>query len=365
MPLCQFRKEGRKLRFLGSGSFAILLLFVSLAFPKEKNLIYGVNVVWGVSGSSWGADFHFRVPTLISYMKAGGVTCTRLGVSWADVESKKGVRDWSYTDKFVDLVVKNGFEIICCFCTTPEWASELSEEEKMLFHKRGLSNLIGVVAPKEKYYDILEDFAEETARRYKGKIKYYEFWNEPDGMGMPFIEYENGKPKDIRFGGDPKVYTELLKRVYRGLKRGNPECVVSVGGLESKTSFLKGIYDNGGKPYFDAVAIHPYAENGIRIDWIEEIRDLMVKMGDADKPIWITEWGWATQDWERQARLLRESFVEIKKRPYIKVATFHTLNDWRGNESDPNSLIPMGLLTYDLRPKLAYWEFKRIAHGWE
>ncbi len=339
---------------------------LSICLPKEKNLLYGVNVVWGISGSSWGADFRFRVPTLISYMKAGGVTSTRLGISWADVEREKGVRDWAYTDKFVDLMVKNGFEIICCFCTTPEWASEVSEEEKAIFHQRGWSNLIGVMAPKEKYYQILEDFAEETARRYRDKIKYYEFWNEPDGMGMPFIVYdEQGKAKDIRLGGDPKVYTELLKRVYRGLKRGNPDCLVSVGGLESKTSFLKGIYENGGKDYFDAVAIHPYSGEGINTGWIEEIRELMVKMGDAKKPIWITEWGWATNDLEKQAYLLKRSFEEIRKRPFIKVATFHTLNDWRGNEADPTSLIPMGLLTHDLRPKPAYWQFKRLAHGWE
>ncbi|MGB9876386.1 MAG: cellulase family glycosylhydrolase [bacterium] len=354
------------MKFPSFGKLFCYLLILSIAYPKEGSLIYGVNVVWGISGSSWGADFRFRVPTLISYMKAGGVTCTRLGISWADVERVKGERDWAYTDRFVELLFKNGFEIICCFCTTPEWASGLSKEEKELFHKRGLSNLIGVVAPREEYYDILEDFAEETARRYKGKIKYYEFWNEPDGMGMPFIEKdEKGKPIDIRFGGDPRVYTELLKRVYKGLKRGNPNCVVSVGGLESKTSFLKGIYDNGGKEYFDAVAIHPYSEEGIRTNWIDEIRELMVKMGDEGKPIWITEWGWATQDWERQAKLLRKGFAEIMKRPYIKVATFHTLNDWRGNEADPNSLIPMGLLTYDLRPKPAYWEFKRTAHGWQ
>lgn len=355
------------MRFPNFGKFILcFLLPLGISFPKEKNLLYGVNVVWGISGSSWGADFHFRVPTLISYMKAGGVTCTRLGISWADVEGRKGVRDWSYTDKFVDLIVKNGFEIICCFCTTPEWASEVSEEEKELFRRRGCSNLIGVMAPKEKYYDELERFAEETARRYRGKIKFYEFWNEPDGMGMPFIEYdERGRPKDIRFGGDPKVYTQLLKHVYKGLKRGNPDCLVAVGGLESKTSFLKGIYQNGGKGYFDAVAIHPYSNEGINTAWIDEIRELMVRMGDESKPIWITEWGWATQDWDRQAYLLKKGFEEIRKRPFIKVATFHTFNDWRGNEADPNSLIPMGLLTYDLRPKPAYWEFKRLAHGWE
>jgi len=342
------------------------MLPLNLLLPEGRGLIYGVNVVWGVSGSNWGADFRFRVPTLISYMKAGGVTCTRLGISWADVEGKKGVRDWAYTDKFVDLLAKNHFEIICCFCTTPEWASEVKEEEKAVFQRRGCSNLIGVIAPKEKYYDILEDFAAETGKRYKGKIKYYEFWNEPDGMGMPFIEYdEQGKPRDIKFGGDPSVYSELLKRVYRGLKKGNPDCVVSVGGLESKTSFLRGIYENGGKDYFDAVAIHPYSGEGINTHWIDEIRELMVKMGDEKKPIWITEWGWATKDLEKQVSLLRKSFQEIRKRPFIHIATFHTLNDWRGNEADANSLVPMGLLTYDLCPKPAYWEFKRLAHGWE
>ncbi len=346
-------------------SLLILILSLSMGISaKERNLLYGVNVVWGISGSSWGADFRFRVPTLIGFMKAGGVTCTRMGISWADVEGQRGKRDWEYTDKFINLVHKQGFEIICCFATTPEWASGVTEEEKKLFHERGWSNLIGVMAPKQDYYKDLEDFAEETARRYKDKIKYYEFWNEPDGMGMPFIIYdEEGKPRDIKLGGDFRVYTELLKVVYRGLKRGNPHCIVAVGGLESKTSFLRGIYENGGRDYFDAVAIHPYGDGqALRVEWIDEIRELMVEMGDAHKPIWITEWGWATTP-EKQAQLLKEGFQELKKRPYIKIATFHTLNDWRGNEADPKSLIPMGLLTYDLRPKPAYWEFKRIARS--
>ena len=41
---------------------------------------------------------------------------------------------------------------------------------------------------------------------------YWEFWNEPDGMGMPSVVRDaHGAPSEIRYGGDPKLYADLLR----------------------------------------------------------------------------------------------------------------------------------------------------------
>jgi hypothetical protein len=64
--------------------------------------------------------------------------------------------------------------------------------------------------------------------------------------------------------------------------------------------FIEAIYRNGGGAFFDAMNIHPYnhpyAPEGDLDKKLENLRALMAKYGDAEKPIVITEHGWPTHD---------------------------------------------------------------------
>jgi polysaccharide biosynthesis protein PslG len=64
--------------------------------------------------------------------------------------------------------------------------------------------------------------------------------------------------------------------------------------------FLTGIYANGGRGFFDAVADHPYTYPAMPDDksggaywWdaMNDLRAIMTTHGDADKSIWMTEYG--------------------------------------------------------------------------
>ena len=141
----------------------------------------------------------------------------------------------------------------------------------------------------------------------------YEIWNEPN------LDYE--------WGGRPNAaqYTSLLQSGYRGIKAGDPEAIVVSAGLAPTggslanvawarafyaapqvipdLTFLRGMYENGAKGYFDALGSHPYggpdapgtapgaASGPIYFRRAEEQRQVMLDYGDTS-PVWATEFGW-------------------------------------------------------------------------
>jgi hypothetical protein len=354
---------------LGSLLVCVALLTAPQTTARRDGL-RGVNVVWGVSGSSAAVDYQYKAPLLVRRMQEAGITVTRIGISWADIERQRGRYDWAETDRLVDFLRAHGLELLACFCTTPRWAWGVGEEVVQLFQQRGCAHLLGVLPPDRKFWSDYRQYCQAVARHFRGRVRLYEFWNEPDGMGMPLVVYDQeGHPKDIRWGGDPTLYAELLRLTYQSLKAGDPHCRVAVGGLDGRPrlSFLQGLYAAGGQRYFDALCVHPYPyrSEDLAWDWVDALREVMVSHGDAHKPIWITEYGWSSVPAGQfgateygQARLLAQSILAMRQRPFIQLATYHTLNDWRTDEANPASVCPMGLCDYDLRPKPAFHSFR-------
>ncbi|MCS6777154.1 MAG: sugar-binding protein [Chloroherpetonaceae bacterium] len=343
--------------------------------PAGPRLLYGVNVVWGDNGggAGWDRDGGKRARALVDLMKSAGVTNTRVGIAWGDVERVRGRYDWSGTDRFLRFVRSQGLVLTCVVAVIPDWAGDPDPAVRGLFAARGVPHLRGVMAPDPKFYADFGRFAYALGQRYRGVIQRWEFWNEPDGMGMPIVvRNDAGQPVDLRYGGDPAVYTRLLAIFSRNVKRADPSCQVAIGGLAThRTDFLRGIYAHGGQKFFDAVALHPYSTSGpLNFRWIEECRRVLEQKGDGHKKFWLTEWGWSTYPDDpggvtegHQARLVRESLQEMRRRPYIEQACYHTLNDWRTDEGDPLSLMSMGLCRRDLRPRPAFMAFQEAALG--
>ncbi len=349
----------------------------------NKNRLFGMNVVWGDSGSSFGWDRNSKhTQKLLGALKDLNVSLMRIGVHWADVQPiRNKPYCWRQTDEFVDFLTSEGFkDIYCITCNVPTWAMGLSGDEIDLFRQKNLENLHTVLSPSQKYLDKFAEFATTMAKRYKGIIKGYEFWNEQDDYGNPLVMYDkNGSPVNILFGGDAIYYTKMLNVISNALKEGDPNCKVSVGGLVVKSlKYIEAIYSIKSSLCFDfdAISLHPYSRAGINVDWIKNVRDLMIKYGDEHKEIWITEYGWSSTpgkankelsmfdvDEETQAKYLKNALIELKKLPYVTQAYLHTLNDWYGNEKDPKSLCPMGLIDCKYRKKAAYFVWKDIATG--
>lgn len=124
----------------------------------------------------------------------------------------------------------------------------------------------------------------ETARRYKGLIKIYEIWNEPDfntdkgwrPWGMPGNWWQSPpQPCDTRLYAPFFHYLRTLRISYEVIKRVDPEALVAVGGL-GWPSYLDAIcrytdeplegevdpehYPYKGGAYFDCMSFHAYPQ---------------------------------------------------------------------------------------------------------
>jgi hypothetical protein len=140
-----------------------------------------------------------------------------------------------------------------------------------------------------------------------------------------------------------------------------------------------GLYRAGGKGVFDAVAIHPYTfevRNVLRI--VEYARRELVKAGDPDRPLWLTEVTWSsgkrpgvtpapfeTTPADQAARLSAALPLLIRERKRLGVDRIFWEN-WISrdtNHANPfdfsglRVLHPNGSVT----EKPAFADFKRIA----
>ncbi|MEL6151333.1 MAG: hypothetical protein AAFR56_17030 [Chloroflexota bacterium] len=160
---------------------------------------------------------------------------------------------------------------------------------------------VGDFAPPDDIQDYV-NFATAVAERYRGRIFHYQIWNEPN----IFPEWGD------RFV-DPIGYTDMLCRTYDALKAVDPEIVVVSGALAQTNAmdgrnlndffYLQRMLDAGAADCFDILAIQGYGLNSgptdrrmrattVNFSRPMYIRDILVRNGHADKPIWISEAAW-------------------------------------------------------------------------
>lgn len=338
-------------------------------------LLFGVDVVWGRSGTraGWDRDNMAWARRVATTLRASHAAVLRLAIDWAAIEKTRGVYDFADTDRFVRFCAGLDVQLVATFSHAPSWAMDNSPEVIRLFKRKASEALLPLRAPRAGALPDLTRVARACAARYRGRIRRWEFWPEPDASGMPVAARDSqGRPVDIQFGGDPRGYAEMLRAFAGGVRGGNPEALIAVGGLadrrpEVAVRFLSSLYANGARSYFDAVAVHPYSDNKpFATELVDAIHEAMARNGDDAKPVWITEWGWPTGpsfSELQQARWVREGLALMAARPYIGLACYHALNDWRFSETDPASLMTYGLVGANLAPKAAFGAFADAAAG--
>ena len=199
------------------------------------------------------------------------------------------VDTWQVYDSIVDLAEQYDVQVIARLDTSPPWAR--------------LGNDWMDTPPDN--FDDFGDFVELVARRYKGRIKYYQIWNEPNLA----IEWGN-RPVDAQ------AYVRLLRVGFERIKRVDPDAVVLAASLSptveesdqalNELIYLQHMYDSGAAGYFDIMSVQAYGlRNGPddrRLDLGDVnfsrpllVRELMVRNGDAAKPVWASEVGWNSQ----------------------------------------------------------------------
>lgn len=255
----------------------------------------------------WGSDAQ-TTDTDLSLAKDGGFNWVKQRFEWRNIEGKgKGQFEWNEPDRILDAAQAHGLKVIARVDNQPQWASQ-----SITWPGSG---------PPDKLSD-WTDYLTALATRYKGRIQAYEIWNEPN--------------LDIEWGGnppDPAAYTRLLKASYEAIKAADPDATVTTAGLSPTTTdnehamrdidFYRGMYKAGARGSFDVMGANaagfkappctdpnevattpdlsnpndpspPDVKRVYAFRHVEDVRQVMIDNGDADKQIGILEMGWTT-----------------------------------------------------------------------
>lgn len=236
---------------------------------------------------------------------------------------------WEKYDQIVDLADQYGMELIVRVSTPPAWS-------------RAQGDAVGTFAPPDNYEDF-GDFVYALVSRYKGRIRYYQLWNEP-----------NIYPEWGSYSISPEDYTRLLKIGATRAREADPNAVIISGALASTIAlqpdapppanalndllYLQRMYDAGAAPYFDIMAMQDYGlwsgptdrrmqPRVMNFGRPQFVRDLMVANGDATKPIWISEMAWNAAPDEVPDKRFGQVSPETQAR-YEPLAYQRSLEEW-------------------------------------
>ena len=324
----------------------------------------------------------------LGLMRDAGFTWVKQQFAWRDIEgAKKGTFNWENADRAVQLANSFGIDILARLDNAPDWAAPgcFDTSKKQM-------------GPAKNTQDWL-DFLTVFVTRYKGRIRAYEIWNEPN-LSREWC----GRPPN------PTEYAALLKASYEKIKAIDPNAIVISAGLTPTSAsndtampdatFVAKLYDamkNNSTGYFDALGVHtpgykappemspddviknPAYNNNEPVTGrvycfrhVEDIRKIMEQRGDKNKQIVILEFGWTRDpihkeyswfavDEQTQANYVEGAFKWAKKNwsPWIgaMIVIYMANPDW----TQQNEEYWWSITKPDGIPWGAYWRIKGMA----
>lgn len=260
---------------------------------------------------------------------------------WWLVQPKQGVWDFSVPDGVVDAFARNGIELQSTIGFTPGWA--FAKDWKPLgprFHAPPDSQAFG-------------EYVKRHAEHYKGRIHYYEIWNEPD------FGNKNLSPDD---------YLEIQRIAYEAIKSVDPDAKVMNGGITGmgpafdrnnpRRDLARRILTEGRKTH-DIFAFHAHGALQKYIDDVTWLEELQKSTGNPEP--WYpneTAISSASIGELRQAETLVEKVLYSWSRNAIAY-NWYCLRDTGYDPKDNEQ--HFGLLTGTLQPKMAYLAFNMLA----
>jgi hypothetical protein len=229
--------------------------------------------------------FGFDIRDPIHYWPAQPFSYWRVwdsAVTWAQINTARGVIDFSLLDQYVALAEQHNTKMIYVLGNTPQWASQDPNHV-------GTQGLPGATAPPSNMQD-WQTFVQQIVTRYKGKIYAYEVWNEVDLNGY--------------WTGSVSQAVQMAQIAYQTIKQIDPPAVVLSPSLVAGNGkdYLKNFFNAGGNNYSDAVAYHLYDPNRTPELIVQPVyQEPLAIAQQYGKTIWDTEVGWGPWgDWSDQ-----------------------------------------------------------------
>ncbi len=191
-----------------------------------------------------------------------GVKWVRIQSGWCRTEAVKGVYDFTWLDEIVDGLLAHNLEPWMCLC----YGNELYTE--------GAVNLYGAVGRPPIFTDeekaAWDRYVDACVRRYRGKVAYFEIWNEPDGGHC------------WRHGVNPAEYAAFAIRTSKVIRAANPEAKVIGGSFFTELTYLYSILEAGLGAHVDYITFHAYKFEVEKVghQWVQAARAIIRQFSD-------------------------------------------------------------------------------------
>jgi hypothetical protein len=294
---------------------------------------------------------------------AAGAGWTRVFFRW-DVIQPGGPVDWkpaNVPDPLLNAEIAAGREVVAVLIGTPAWASA--------------SNASTAVPP----LDAWGNFVFKIATQYKGRIKHWVIWNQPD--------ITNPTSPNHTWDGTEVDYYLLLKEAYLKIKAVDPAMQVHLAGLtytwdkeqgtpQYLTRLLNTIATDpqaaAENHFFDAVTYHLYYDPAQILQILTDVHTILDAHGQGHKPVWLNETNAPPS----------EDFIEPPTAPSILKVTLEeqsafviqafalalaggaeriAFNKMRNERDHPESIEPYGLLRGDNSRRPAFDAFRTVS----
>ena len=175
------------------------------------------------------------------YIQSLGMKFVRLQSGWARTEKEEGKYDFSWLDEIVDNLLIRKIEPWLCLC----YGNGLySPEANKQFGGVGVPPIF-----TERERTAWDKYCVAVAKHFKGRIKMYEVWNEPDGAWC------------WKHGVNGTEYGEFVIRTSNAVKSVDENAKILGGSLAERyhLKWLKDALDTGMADAIDMFTYHNYS----------------------------------------------------------------------------------------------------------
>jgi hypothetical protein len=280
---------------------------------------------------------------------SAGASVVRCGVYWSGLEPKPGVWNWTVQDHLVDFAASVGLETQPILGFTASHAASPAAQAAMAEgyrrHDPNAWKLTAMSPPEDAPW---RRYVAAIAERYRGRIRMYEVWNEPD-LGF--------------WIGGVDDYLRMLAAASEEIHRADPQAEVLTGGFATALAHAGRARnpDMQERVLAQAAAtfdVHAFHGHG---PFEEFVRGLAVLDGwrsrmTVPRPLYLNETALSAYGGGNAAE--RTQAVELVKKMSWAVSigaigyTWYELRDGGSNPADPEH--HYGLLDTALQPKPAF-----------
>ena len=211
---------------------------------------------------------------------------------WPMIEYAPGKYDFSDSDYAVQKSTETGIKLVATLGWVPRWEAQRPDNYNDFIGKQNERNMTS--APhrwRPKDLERYRKFLNMLYTRHKGKVHYYEHYNEPD-WHLP-------GSAGCGFAGSTAQFFDLMKVQYEEMKKCDPKAIMLFPGISATPSsdgkFAPDLLKMGAMKYFDIVGMHGYGG----VPYFLSLVNVFRKHGYKG-PIWCSERYISPNAWYRQ-----------------------------------------------------------------